>query len=330
MREIAILMTDNCLASSVTGPHDLFSVANRIWQYFEGDDAEPLFRVKLISEDGKPVTTSSGIVIHAQEKLSELTRCDFLLVAAYLYGSQNTLTDFVENQDVIFKDLHRLHQQDTMIGAYCSATFVLAASGLLNGSQATTSWWLATSFRKAFPEIKLSLQDLVVEENNLYTAGATTSYINLCLKIIEKLAGAQIANQVSKVLLVDNNRLSQLPYMQFLPVVQHQDSVISKCQDWIQSNLANTISLEDMAEIAAMSKRNFIRRFKKAVGETPLSYLQRLRIEAAKRYLETTDMHMDKIIEKVGYEDTSAFRRVFQKITSLTPSAYRNKFMLSA
>lgn len=330
MREIAILMTDNCLATSVTGPHDLFNMANRIWQYFEGEDAEPLFRVKLVSESGKPVTTSSGIVIHADEKLSELNQCDFLMIAAYLYGTKNTLESFIENQSTVFDELHRLHQANTMIGAYCSATFVLAASGLLNGGQATTSWWLANSFRRSYPQIKLTLQDLIVEENNLFTAGATTSYIYLCLKIIEKLAGAQIANQVSKVLLVDNNRLSQLPYMQYLPVVKHKDSVISKCQDWIQSNLNKPISLEDMAEIAAMSKRNFIRRFKKAVGETPLSYLQRLRIETAKRYLETTDLHMDQIIEKVGYEDSSAFRRVFQKITSLTPSAYRNKFMLTA
>ncbi|TQV75516.1 GlxA family transcriptional regulator [Aliikangiella marina] len=330
MREIAILMTDNCLASSVTGPHDLFNMANRVWQHVEGEAAEPLFRVKLVSEDGKPVTTSSGIVIHADEKLAELSDCDFLMIAAYLYGAKNSLLEFIQSKNTVYAELRRLHHEKTMIGAYCSATFVLAASGLLKERKATTSWWLANSFRRSFPEIHLTLNELVVEEQGIYTAGATTSYIHLCLKIIEKLVGAQIANQVSKVLLVDNNRLSQLPYMQFIPTLHHKDSVISKCQDWIQNNLSRSISLEDMAAVASMSKRNFIRRFKKAVGETPLSYLQRLRIEAAKRYLETTDMHMEQIIEKVGYEDSSAFRRVFQKITSLTPSAYRSKFIMSA
>ena len=330
MREIAILLSENCLATSVTGPQDLFNIANSIWHYFEGEDAEPLFRVRLVSASGDPVKTSSGIVIEADKQLSQLEQCDFLLVAAYHYSAEKTLSRFIEHQRENYQDLHRLHDSGCLIGAYCSATFILADSGLLNEANATTSWWLANSFRRRFPAINLILDELVVEKNNVWTAGATTSYLNLCLKIVEKLAGQQIANQVSKVLLVDNNRLSQMPYMQLSSSVRHKDSVIAKCQDWIQSNISNSISLEDMSEICAMSKRNFIRRFKKAVGETPATYLQRLRIEAAKRYLESTDWNLEQIIEKVGYEDSSAFRRVFQKLTSLSPTAYRSKFSLSA
>ena len=330
MREIAILVSDNCLATSVTGPQDLFNIANSIWRHFEGEEAEALFRVRIVSADGKAVKTSSGIVIEPELKLGDLSQCDFLLVSAYHYSAEKTLSEFISKQQDNWAELHRLHASGCMIGAYCSATFVHASSGLLDGSAATTSWWLANTFRKRFPKVKLVLDELVIEQDNVWTAGATTSYLNLCLKIVEKLAGQQVANHVSKVLLVDSNRMSQLPYMQLPPINQHSDAVIAKCQDWIQSNLANHISLEDMSEMSAMSKRNFIRRFKKAVGETPASYLQRLRIEAAKRYLESTSWNLEQIVEKVGYEDSSAFRRVFQKLTSLTPKAYRNKFSLTA
>lgn len=332
MREIAILVSDNCLASSLTGPQDLFNICNTLWNYLEGEDAEPLFRVRIVSADGEPVTTSSGIVIEPDVKLCELGSCDFLLIASYHYSNNKTLTGYIDHQRHQYQHILRLHAQGSMIGAYCSATFVLADTGLLDGYKATTSWWLTDTFKRRYPAVELALDQLVVEQNNVWTGGATTSYLNLCLKIVERLAGQQVASQVSKILLVDNNRVSQMAYMQLpLPSVSaHQDSVIAKCQDWIQVNLAKPISLEDMSEMSAMSKRNFIRRFKKAVGETPALYLQRLRIEAAKRYLETTNWSLGQIIEKVGYEDSSAFRRVFQKLTTLSPKAYRSKFSIAS
>lgn len=330
MREIAILVSENCLASSVTGPQDLFNICNTVWHFFEGDSAESLFRVRIVSHDGKPITTSSGIVIEPNEALNELTECDFLLIASYHYSNNNSL-EYIAQQRHQYADIRRLHEQGCMIGAYCSATLVLADTGLLDGYQATTSWWLSRVFERRYPKVQVVMEQLVVEQNNVWTGGATTSYLNLCLKVVERLVGQQIANQVSKILLVDNNRLSQIPYMQLtLPhFIKHKDSVIAKCQDWIQSNLAKPISLEDMSEVSSMSKRNFIRRFKKAVGETPALYLQRIRIEAAKRYLETTDWNLEQIVEKVGYEDSSAFRRVFQKLTTLSPTAYRTKFSVT-
>ncbi len=329
MKKIAILIADDCLATSITGPQDLFSVANNIWQYVEKNNAENLFDIQLVSHDGKAIATSSGIVIQPHKKLADLDYVDFLLIAAYHYDSETALMKFVEQQRVNHSDIHRLLQSGAMIGAYCSATFVLADTGLLNHQLAVTSWWLERLFLKQYPLVSLTLDKLVVESNRLWTAGATSSYLNLCTKIVEKLCGQQLSNQLSKVMLVNSNRLSQLPYMQFPLAIQHQDMVIAKCQEWIQSNLSINVSLEDMANKCAMSKRNFIRRFKKAVGETPAFYLQKLRIEAAKRYLESTNLKLEQIIEKVGYEDSSAFRRVFQKQTSLTPTGYRNKFSLA-
>jgi transcriptional regulator GlxA family with amidase domain len=330
MKEIAILVSDHSLAGSVTGPQDLFNVANRVWHYIEGAEAEPLFRIRLVSIDGKAIKTAAGIIIQPDLKLADLEYCDFLLLAAVNYDRESELFPIIESLQAINPHLYRLHASGTLIGASCSATFLLANSGLLKGSIGTTSWWLARLFRTHFPQVKLELNELVVEQNNLWTGGATTSYLTLCLKVVEVLVGQQIANQVAKVLLMDTNRLSQIPYMSLRSVAKHRDKAIARCEDWIQSNLASAITLEELSSFCAMSKRNFIRRFKKAVGETPANYIQQLRVEAAKRYLETTDWSLDRIIEKVGYEDLSAFRRVFQKLTTLSPASYRNKFTLSA
>lgn len=328
MKQIVIFISEQCLASSVTGPMDLFNVTNNVWNYMQGKPSQKLFNVTLAAETLSPVRTSSGIMLQPDKTISEITHCDFLMIAAYHYDSEKNLVRFIEKQKASYPEFIRLHQNGAMVGGYCSATFVLAESGLLDSKPATTSWWLKDFFCQRYAKISMTMDKLVVEQSGIWTAGATTSYLSLCLKIIEKLVDQQVASLVSKVMLVDNNRPSQLPFIEIPNVINHTDSVIAKCQNWLQENLAKSISLEDMAAKSAMSKRHFIRRFKKAVGEPPASYLQRLRINAAKRYLETTDLKLEQIIEKVGYEDSSAFRRIFQKLTSLTPKAYRVKFSM--
>ena len=144
--------------------------------------------------------------------------------------------------------------------------------------------------------------------------------------MIEKLASKQLASQLSRVLLVDNNRLSQLPYMSVQRAQGHKDKAISDCQYWLHERLANSISIKDMSEYCAMSERTFIRRFKAAVKMTPLSYLQQLRVDAAKQLLENTNLSLELIVNQVGYDDVSAFRRLFTKFTQLTPRAYRSSF----
>ena len=329
MKTIYIYVSDEVLATSVTGPMDMFNIANTLWHRLEGNAAEPLFDIKLVSLDGQEVCCSSGVVLRPSCSLGELTHCDFLLVGAYHYAYAKGLTQFLENQKASFPHFKRLYENGSQIGGYCSATFVLAASGLLDGKTATTSWWLKKRFVEQFKSIELSMDDLVVEQEGIWTAGATTSYLDLCLKLIERMAGQQIAMMVSKVMLLDINRPNQLPFIAMPKIIEHNDEVIANCQEWIQLNFASSINLDELSERSAMSKRNFIRRFKKAVGETPVGYLQRVRVEAAKRYLETTDWNLQQILEKVGYDDVSAFRKVFQRLTSLTPKAYRLKFAVS-
>ena len=144
--------------------------------------------------------------------------------------------------------------------------------------------------------------------------------------MIEHLVGSQVAQQTGQILLVDNNRLAQLPFMSMQQIHQHSDKAIQDCQRWLQENINKQITVVQMAEFCATSPRNLIRRFKNSVNENPSTYFKTLKLEAAKRLLENTDLHIDKVMSKVGYQDPSAFRRIFVKATSLTPASYRAKF----
>ncbi len=326
MKNIYILIADNCLASSVTGPMDLFNIANTIWFRQAGLEAEPLFNVELISVDAQPVTTAGGLVLTPKKSIKELANCDVLMLAANNFTHKKALIQYINELRCGFSDIVNFSYSGGTIAGYCSATFVLASTGLLKNKHATTSWFFKDYFVQKFPDVKLVMDKLVVQEGNYWTAGATTSYIDLCLKLIDHLAGHQIATLLSKVMLIDKTRVSQQPFMALPKIVEHGDETIANIQEWMQINLSQNITLDDLSTRSAMSKRNFIRRFKNAVGETPAAYLQSIRVETAKRYLENTDLTLQNILEKVGYDDSSAFRRVFHRMTSLTPKAYREKF----
>jgi len=330
MKNIYILVSDEVLASSVTGPMDMFGIANTLWERQNREPVTPLFKVHLASENARTITTSSGLSFNCQVATEQIGSadfpCDLLLVAAYHYSNSQGLKRFIQGQQNNFAEIRRIHRQGITIAGYCSATMILAASGILDGKQATTSWWMTENFRSNFPQVDLLMDKLVLEHDNIWTAGATTSYLDLCFKLVEKMAGQPIATLLSKVMLLDVNRPSQLPFINLPRLIEHKDDAIADCQEWLQLNYFRDINLEEMSNKSAMSKRNFIRRFKKAVGETPLVYLQKVRVEAAKRYLENSELNLQQIVEKIGYDDSSAFRRVFQKLTSLSPSAYRNKF----
>jgi len=326
MKNIYILIADNCLATSVTGPMDMFNIANTIWAREAGVHAEPMFKVDLVSLNGQAVTSSGGIVMHPKYALDQLDDCDLLLIAANHFTHKKGLKKYISELRAGFESIRKIANSSALVAGYCSATFVLASAGLLNHKQATTSWFFRDYFSELFPKVETVMDKLVVENDNIWTAGATTSYMDLCIKLIDKLGGAQIATVLSKVMLIDNARLSQQPFMALPKIIEHGDEPIANCQEWMQLNLSKSISLDDLSERSAMSKRNFIRRFKKAVGETPAAYLQNIRVETAKKYLENTDLNLQQILERVGYDDSSAFRRVFQRLTSLTPKAYRNKF----
>lgn len=326
MRQIALLVFDGCMASSVTGPMDLFNIANSLSSRFSLNDGQQPFNVRLLSYNDSAVRSSSGITFEPTMTLAQINELDILLIGGFHYSDPRSLQDHLQQLLPIQPYIQQLARQDSLVCGFCTGSFLLAQAGLLDKQRATTSWWLSEQFSNQFPGVELAVDELVIEAGNIWTAGATTAYSSLCISLIDKLVGHQIASQLSRVMLLDNNRLSQLPYMSVQRAMGHNDKAISDCQYWLQEQLANPINIEQMAQYCAMSQRTFIRRFKEAVKMTPASYLQQLRVDSAKQLLENTNYNLEKIVSKVGYDDVSAFRRVFTKLVHLTPQAYRKSF----
>ena len=329
MKTIDFLIYDGCVASNVTGPIDLFCIANAYWQYSNKDRRKDLFRWRLVSQSEKTITCSSGIRLEADLLIDQAEGADVIIVPGLQYQSLEHMTQTFGGFDAVHHWLRAQHSQGACVAANCSGTFLLAASGLLDEHRATTAWWLADSFRRTFPSVDLALDKIVVVDRRIYTAGATTAYQNLCLELLKLLAGQDLMMACARLMLVDINRQSQIPYSSIQMVRQHHDSMVTGAQEWIEKNLVQNINLEQLAEQFSVSRRTFIRRFKAATGKTPAVYIQSLRLEAAKRLLESSHLTVDAIVEKVGYQDTSSFRRLFDREVGLSPRAYRERFSIS-
>ncbi|MBV7317236.1 GlxA family transcriptional regulator [Shewanella sp. NIFS-20-20] len=328
MKTIMILAAGNVVASGITSLLDVFSFCNIYWRRMQPQANSDLFAVHIISPDGQAITTNHGFQIPAIgiERV-DLTAADALLLASAFVTDRDEFSQFQQAFSPLMPALVSYANTGKPIAAYCSGSMMLAASGLLAQRKATTAWWLSDLFRQQFPDVTLCMDSLVVNDGQFYSAGATSACLSLALSVVEVLAGSQLAHQLSKVLLVAPNRGSQQPFMTIaMTTAFHQDSLITEIQQWMQLHLAVQYQLDDIAAHFALGKRTLIRRFKKALHETPASYWQRLRIDEAKRLLETTDLTLEQITSKIGYEDVGSFRKLFIQQTSLSPRAYRSKF----
>jgi transcriptional regulator GlxA family with amidase domain len=208
----------------------------------------------------------------------------------------------------------------------CTGAFLLAASGLLDGKSCSTHWAFADRFRAMFPKIDLQPDRLITDENGLYTNGGAYSFLNLMLYLVEKYFDRQTAIFCSKVFQIEMDRESQSEFIIFQGQKTHGDELIREAQQYIESNLQEKISIEHLSSSFALGRRNFDRRFIKATGNTPLEYTQRVRMEAAKKALETSRKQINEVMYEVGYSDVKAFREVFRKITGMSPLEYRTRY----
>jgi transcriptional regulator GlxA family with amidase domain len=212
------------------------------------------------------------------------------------------------------------------IASICTGAFMLASSGLLDGKSCSTHWSVADNFRNMFPNVNLQTDKLITDEHGIYTNGGAYSFLNLILYLVEKYYDRQTAIFCSKVFQIEMDRQSQSPFTIFTGQKLHGDEMVKKAQAFIESNLREKISVEHLSSKLAVGRRNFDRRFYKATGNTPVEYLQRVKIESAKKAFETSRKTINEVMYEVGYSDVKAFREVFRKITGLSPLEYRNKY----
>jgi transcriptional regulator GlxA family with amidase domain len=203
---------------------------------------------------------------------------------------------------------------------------LLASTGLVNGKKCASHWGAENDFRKMFPQIELVTEKIITEENGIYSSGGAFSYLNLILLLIEKHAGREMAILIAKVFAIQLERDSQSSFVIFQGQKEHEDEPIKNAQEFIESNYREKTTVDQLAYMYAISRRSFERRFKKATNNTVVEYMQRVKIEAAKKELEMGRKNITEVMYEVGYTDNKAFRMTFKKITGLSPLEYRNKY----
>ncbi|MCP3953462.1 MAG: helix-turn-helix domain-containing protein [Desulfobacterales bacterium] len=272
--------------------------------------------------DGEIIQGNGRVAIQPHASIQEVDATDCILLPGFLPP-----LEFVNNVPAeLVTWIRDWHAKDTLIGTTCTGTFFLAETGLLDGKVATTNWSFARYFQKLYPSVQLKPERILTADGGLICSGATTSFLDLCLYIIEEFGSNELANRCSKSLLLEPNRHSQSPYIIFDCQKNHTDKKVLMAQTLMEEKFTETISVEALASDLGISPRHFKRRFKSATGDSPLSYLQRIRIEVAKKQLETTRETVDEITWQVGYEDSNSFRRLFRKYTGLSPREYRGRF----
>lgn len=291
--------------------------------FLEAKDRDPLFVIELVGLNKDSVIRKKLYSIHFEKLISEVEKTDLIIIPA-IQG--NDMEKALALNEPYVSWLQARHREGAEIASFCLGSFLLASTGLLNNKQCTTHWSAANDFRKMFPEVELLPDKIMIDENGIYSSGGALSFSNLLLYLIEKYAGRDIAVLASKTFMIDIDRDRQSPFIIFRAQKDHEDEPILKAQNFIEKNYAEKLSVDDLASMFALGRRNLERRFKKATSNTVVEYIQRVKIEAAKISLESSQHNVSEVMYKVGYNDTKAFRSTFKKITGLSPVQYRTKF----
>ncbi|HKK06236.1 MAG TPA: helix-turn-helix domain-containing protein [Gammaproteobacteria bacterium] len=321
---VTLLALEGCFASNVAGAIDLFDTANQVAAR-QDPSTEPIFTWQVLSPGGQPVRASSGCMLAVDGPVDGAPPARLIMIPAFGSPRPSQLAAAIGRYTDLIPWLRAQHEAGVAIAATCSGSFLLAESGLLDGRRATTSWWLADAFAERYANVDLDVTAMVTDNDDLLCSGAGMSHLDLSLHIIERVAGRDIAHQCARYVVLDDQRRSQAPYI-ILNHIRSHDPVVVKAEQWIRANLNRTLRVEDIAEQVAVSPRTLIRRFKEHIGDTPQAFVRKARIEAGKALLENTNLRLSEIVERLGYEDASTFRRAFKRYTDLSPRDYRRRF----
>ena len=322
MKQVTIMAMHHTMASTVAGPLDVFYQAGVMWNYFKRQGLSPHFEASVVTSDGEPVKCLSGIRMIPKGSIHDVHKTDLIMISSIM-DIDKTIT----HQGEVIDWLRMHYRQGTHIASICTGAYVLAETGLLDGKTATTHWGAAEDFQKRYPRIALKPERLITDEGDLFCAGGLNAGTDLALYLVEKYCGHEVALQSSKSMISEMGRTSQAPYAVFHHRKDHHDLQILAAQEWIEKNFDKNFNYDKLARQNGMSRRTMERRFKNVTGETPLTYQQSIRVEAAKRLLEKGNRSFEEITCQVGYEDSSTFRKVFFKQTGLVPTEYRKKFL---
>lgn len=300
--KIAILPSARSPLSTVYGPQEILELGLQL--------AGKPGRVTVLPVDFEPATTSEGY--------------DLVLIAALGMLSEHRQ---VSLEPDVREWLIYQYRQQAAVAAICTGAFLLAETGLLNGKQASTHWLMAPLFRARYPSVRLMIEKMVTEQDGLWCSGGAFAYQDLCLGLIRHSLGQSVAEQCSRLLVLEPDRTSQQPFIDLQRYRQHNDTKVLAVQDHLEAHWHSGPPVAGLADRYAISERQLLRRFKSATGVSPSQYLQFLRIEHAKQlFREDPYRAVDAVANAVGYDDVGYFRKVFRLQVNVGPREFRDTY----
>ncbi|MCV3274219.1 GlxA family transcriptional regulator [Roseobacter sinensis] len=316
--------------STMFGILDVMGSVGRDWEMLHGlAPRSPLFDVSLLSPDGRAYSDVNGRAVVPEGRLSDASANQpppDLVIIPDLHIDVHA--PFPTDLEPVAEWLRNVAAQGALITSVCSGAWLLAHAGLLDGLDATTHWAYADKIARLHPEVRMRRERILVpagEGHRIVTAGGASAWGDLMLYLIARFGGQEEARRISKIYLLQPHTDSQLCYASLLAGRQHEDAIVAEAQVWAAGNYADPAPVAAMAKVAGLSERSLLRRFRRATGQTPVEYIQTLRVEEAKQMLETTDMSIEDIAEEVGYTETSSFRSAFRRNVGISASVYRRK-----
>lgn len=319
MKTVSILVPESSVIQAIADPQYLFSAVN---QFLSISGKAPLFKVQLVGASEEILFNNGTIVVRPDKLLSDVEETDVVFIPA-LFGD---LQAAIRSNQELIPWIIQQYNRGAEVASLCVGAFLLASTGLLDGKKCSTHWGFQNEFRELFPHVEVVDGSVITEESRLYSSGGANSYWNLLLHLVEKYTDRQTAILASKYFAVDIDRESQNAFALFKGQKNHSDEAVKIIQEYIEQHIEEKMSVEELADRVSVGRRSFERRFKQATNNSVLEYIQRIKIEAAKRSFESSRKNISEVMYDVGYSDTKAFRTIFKKITGLTPIEYRNKY----
>lgn len=319
MKHISILVPAGAILGSVEGPRQVLTEVNK---FLQSIDRQPMFRVQLVGLNRETAVCGGRYSVYSDVVIKDVAKTDLIIIPAI----DGDMPKLIEQNEAFIPWILKQYKGGAEVASLCVGAFLLASTGLVNGRQCATHWMAANDFRRMFPEVDLVEEKIITDENGIYSSGGAFSYLNLILYLVEKYVGRDVAIFMSKAFQIDIERRSQSPFIKFNGQKGHEDEAVKKAQEFIEKNVGEKMTVDQLASMLALSRRNLERRFKKATSNTVVEYIQRVKIEAAKMSLESSRENVNEVMYNVGYTDPKAFRITFKRITGLSPVQYRSKY----
>lgn len=323
MYDVTVVLLDDGYASTALMPIEIFHSAGALWRELRGEAPEPKFKVTTVSIDGHPVRSPyAGLKMTPEGGIADITKTDIIIIPTSGLAYNEKL---IENNALV-PWLIKHYGQGAYLAGVCMGAAYVAETGLLDGKRATTHWAIASKFAERWPHVDWRADMFVTEDARLLCSGGLTAAADVSLYLVEKLCGHDIAVQTAKALLLNMPRSNQSGYAMLPLSPPHNDDAVRGVEHVLQTKYCDDLSIDSLAEGAAMSSRTLLRRFKAATGRMPGAYLQAVRVEMAKAMLENDRASVQSVASAVGYEDVSFFRNLFKRETGMTPAEYRGRF----